>query len=204
MKSAFTITGRVEAVLAATNFGSSISVPLKKIQLVRGHGVRDDNHAGMRLADSREIEFLSVGFSKGTEIANHREFSVVSAEDLNDIEHAMCLPSPIPHGCLGENLVFSGIPKLTLLPTGTMLFFRKNERQMRSAVLVVWSENNPCQAPGEAIQLQYPQISGLVRLFPKSAIGKRGVVGSIYASGNVHIGDTVIVKVPRQQIYTAE
>ncbi len=204
IKSAFELRGRVEAVLVAASFGSILSMSVPKIQLIRGHGVRGDNHAGVRLADVREKELLSFGFLKGIEIANHREFSAVSIEELAKVAQAMGLPNPIPHGCLGENLVLNGIPKLTELPTGTMLFFCKDERQLRTAVLVVWSENMPCQGPGEAIQEKFPDISGLVGLFPKAAIGKRGIVGSIYASGNIHAGDTVIAKIPRQRIYNPE
>ncbi len=204
-RSAFELKGRVEVVLVAANFGSILSTSVPKIQLIRGRGVRGDNHAGVRLADVREREFLSFGFSKGVEIANHREFSAVSVEELAEVAQAMnLLPKSIPYGCLGENLVLSGIPKLTELPTGTMLFFRKDEKQIRTAVLVVWSENTPCQGPGEAIQEKFPEIPELARLFPKSAIGKRGIVGSIYASGNIHAGDTVVAKVPHQRIYNPE
>ena len=201
---AFEVKGRVEAVLVAANFGSILSTSIPKIQLIRGHGVRGDRHAGVRLADVRERDFLSFGFSKGVEIANYREFSAVSVEELAEVAKAMNLPKPIPHGCLGENLVLSGIPKLSELPTGTMLFFRKNEKQIRTAVLVVWSENMPCQEPGEAIQEKFPEIPELVHLFPRAAIAKRGVVGSIYASGNIHAGDTVVAMVPRQHIYCPE
>ncbi len=204
IKSAFELIGKVEAVLVATAFGASVSTPVQKIQLIRGHGVRGDNHVGVRLVDIREKELLSFGLPKGSEIANYREFSAVSLEELTEVSHAMNLPKAIPYGCLGENLVLSGIPKLTELPTGTLLFFRKDDNQIRSAVLIVWAENMPCQIPGEAIQEQFSEIPGIARIFPKSAIGKRGVVGSIYASGNVHAGDTVIVKIPRQRIYALE
>ena len=168
---AFELKGRVEAVLVAANFGSILSTSVPKIQLIRGHGVRGDNHAGVRLAE---------------------------------VAQAMNLSKPVPHGCLGENLVLSGIPRLTELPAGTMLFFRKDEKRIRTAVLMVWAENTPCQGPGEAIQEKFPEIPRLALLFPKSAIGKRGIVGSIYASGNIHAGDTVVAKVPRQRIYNPE
>ncbi len=213
-KPAFELKGRIEAVLVTASSGSIVSethgicslvtIPAPKIQVIRGYGIRGDRHAGTRLADVREKEFLSFGFSKGIEIANHREFSAVSVEELAEIAKAMSLPGAIPHGCLGENLVVSGIPKLTELPTGTMLFFRKDEKQLRTAVLVVWSENTPCRGPGEAIQEKFPGIPGLVTLFPKAAYGKRGIVGSAYASGNIHAGDTVVVKIPRQRIYSPE
>lgn len=213
-KPAFELKGRVEAVLVVASSGSIVSgihgvgslvtMPVPKIQAIRGYGIRGDRHAGTRLADVREKELLSFGFSKGIEVANYREFSAVSSEELTEIALLMNLPQAIPHGCLGENLVLSGIPKLTELPTGTMLFFRKDETQTRTAVLVVWSENKPCQGPGEAIQEKFPEILRLARLFQKSAIGKRGVVGSVYVSGNIHTGDTIIAKVPRQRIYNPE
>jgi len=200
-KESFELTGRVEAVLAAMTPASIVSTVMKKIALVRGHGIKGDGHAGTRLADVREKALLTFGLPKGMEIANHREFSAVSVEELSEIGVVMGLPSPVPFGCLGENLVLRGIPRLTELPSGTLLFFRKNERQIRTAVLAVWGENMPCQHPGEAIQERFPGIPGLAGLFPKSAIGKRGVVGSVYCSGTVHEGDEVIVHVPRQRVY---
>jgi len=209
---AFELEGRVEAVLVTSHSGSVISgtqgvgalttMPVSKIQMIRGDGIRGDRHSGVRLLDVRERELLSFGFRKGTEIANYREFSAVSVEELGEIAQAMKLPEKIPFGCLGENLVVSGIPKFTELPTGTMLCFRKSKEQLRMAVLVVWRENEPCQGPGEAIQEQFPDISNLASLFPKAAKDRRGVVGGIYVSGNIHVGDTVIVKVPRQRIYS--
>ncbi|MBM3261596.1 MOSC domain-containing protein [Candidatus Kaiserbacteria bacterium] len=211
MKKAFELYGRVEAVLVTAPIGpitsetygigslQTMSVP--KIQAVRGYGIRGDRHVGARLADVREKELRSFGLPKGIEIANHREFSAVSIEELADIAQAMQLPQSIPHGCLGENLVLSGVPQLTALPTGTMLFFRKSEREIRTAVLVVWAENVPCQGPGEAIQASFPDIPRLARAFPVAAIGRRGIVGSVYVSGHIHTGDTVVAKIPRQQIY---
>jgi hypothetical protein len=199
-KAAFILKGRVEAVLVASNFGDHVSRTTQKIQVVRGHGVRGDGHAGPRLVDARERELLDFGVSKGSEIANHREFSAVSDEELSEIAAGMDLPS-IPHGCLGENLVVSGIPRFTMLPTGTLLFFRKNAGQDRTAVLVVWKENKPCVAPGEAIASFYANEPTLPKRFPKAAMGKRGVVGSVYCSGIIHEHDEVVVMVPEQRIY---
>ena len=201
VKEAFELHGRVESVLVAGKSGSIVSTPVKKIQVVRYHGVKGDSHAGVRLADARENELLSFGFSKGVEIANYREFSAVSVEELAAVSMAMDLPKPIAHGWLGENLVLSGVPKLTELPTGTFLFFRQDERQVRTAVLVVWGENTPCTLPGEVIQQHFPDLPKLASHFPKAAMGKRGIVGSVYCSGYIHEGDTVIVKIPQQRLY---
>jgi hypothetical protein len=201
MKEAFELRGRVEAVSAAVTPGSVVSTNMRKITVVRGHGVKGDSHAGARLADVRERELLAFGLPKGVEIANHREFTAVSAEELAEIGVAMGLPTAVPLGCLGENLVVSGIPRFTELPPRSLLFFRKDEAQNRTAVLAVWGENTPCQLPGEAIQERFPGIPKLAAAFPKAAIGKRGVVGNVYCSGTIHEGDEVIVKVPRQRVY---
>lgn len=201
-KKAFELRGRVEAVLVANIFGSIVSTQMKKIQAIRGHGIRGDAHAGTRLQDVRELELRKFDATKkGTEIANYREFSAVSLEEVQEVAIAFGLPESIPYGCLGENLVISGISKFTELPTGTMLFFQKSETEKRTAVLLVWAENMPCEWPGKAIQSKFPDIPDIDRLFPRAAIGKRGIVGSVYVSGFISEGDAVIVRVPRQRIY---
>lgn len=202
-KKAFEVVGTVAAVLIADDPRSLRSRVVQKMSVVRGYGIKGDRHAGARLADVREKEFLTFGLPKGMEIANHREFSAVSDSELCDISHAMHVPKDIPYGCLGENLVISGIRDFTQLPSGSLLFFRKDAKSSpRTAVLAVWSENLPCVNPGEVIQESFPEIKGLTRLFPKAAIGRRGVIGSIFASGVIHEGDQVVIKIPRQRLYT--
>lgn len=200
-KEAFELRGRVKAVLVAHTFGSIVSTQVKKIQAIRGHGIRGDAHAGTRLQDAREETLRKFGFSKGIEIANYREFSAVSLEELAEIATTLKLPERIPYGCLGENLVISGIPKFTELPTGTMLFFQKSLVETRTAVLVVWAENMPCRLLAETLQLRFPGVQNIDRFFVGTAFGKRGVVGSVYVSGNISEGDTVIARVPRQRMY---
>lgn len=198
-KASFDLQGRVESVLVADRRDISTSAPARKIQLVRGHGVKGDHHAGVRLADARERILLGCGLPKGIEVANVREFSAVSSEELREIATGMGVPA-IPFGSLGENIVMSGVERLTMLPAGTLLFFRKKD-VMRTAVLAVWGENTPCLAPGEAIQAANPATPGLAARFPKAAAGRRGIVGFVYCSGVVHEGDTVVVKVPEQRFY---
>lgn len=203
MQPAFEITGFVESVLVASNFGSLESTSVKKIQCILGHGIKGDSHAGARLADVREKSFLSHGHFKGTEISNHRQFSAISIEELAEISRLLELPNQIRHGSLGENLVLSGIPRMTELPPGTLLFFKRGDT-IRSAVLYVWGENTPCSAPGEVIQKQFSDIPDVASFFARHAMGKRGIVGGVYASGVIHQGDTVIAKVPAQHVYTPE
>jgi hypothetical protein len=200
---AFSLTGIVEAVLVGMTPGSHKSTMVKKISVVRDHGIKGDLHAGTRLMDSREDDLKDFGFRKGTEISNHRQFSAVSIEELTQICEGMNLPgATLPLGCLGENLVVSGIPRFTELPRGTMMFFRHGTKSdLRNAVLMIMKENAPCIAPGHEIQEMFPDFSNIASKFPKAAIGKRGVVGVVYSSGTIAVGDTVIVRIPAQRIY---
>jgi len=195
----FQIKGVVEKVLVASQSTTHISVEVPHISTFINEGIKGDNHSGRRLADVREEDFLRFGLSKRTEIANHRHFSAISVEEMREIAQAMNIPA-IPIGALGENIIISGIPHLTLLPIGTKLFF-KNKSVPQTAVLLVSGENTPCHIPGKAIQEAYSNKVNLASLFPKVAIHKRGVVGSIFCSGRITIGDEVTAVIPKRYAY---
>lgn len=191
-----TLNGRVEATLILQDFSSSRSTIVPKIEVFTNHGVRGDRHAGGRLIDAREKLLLTHGFLKGTPIANHREVSLVCAEDLTHVQAQLGLPTPIPPGCLGENLLVSGIPSFSALPTGTFLLFR-NGKTFRTAVLVVWDENHPCLAPGKVLQELHLDHPGLATRFVKEALFHRGLVASVYSSGVIKPGDEVLAYLPQ-------
>jgi hypothetical protein len=195
----FQIKGIVENVLIAHTVGSHISEEMEKIDVFIRHGIKHDNHSGNRSADVREKDFLLFGILKRTEIANHREFSATSVEELSEIAKSMGIPN-IPNGLLGENLIVSGIPNFTLLPIGTKLFF-KRKGVVQPAVLIVSGENTPCTIPGKAIQNYFESIPNLEKMFVRSAINKRGVVGSVFCSGVITKGDEVTAVIPCQYIY---
>ena len=186
--------GKVEAVLVGTE-GNGISKEKAKIQVFANRGVKGEVHYGStRLADVRERELKSFGLPKGIEIANFRQFSTTSVEELKTIAESMGIQE-IPFGLLGENIIISGIDNLTQLPTGTMFFFRKDSNNIRTAVLVAWKENTPCEIPAENIQKHFPDIK-FTMPFQTAAINKRGIVGVVYSSGFIHKGDSVEVKIP--------
>ncbi len=187
-------SGRVDAVLVATDPDYLVSRKLKKIQVLVGEGVKGDKHAGRRLSDVRDKDLQRFGIPKDTEVANHRQFSAVSAEELEEIARNLDIPRLDP-GLLGENLVLSGIPNLSMLPAGTKLFFRNSRKHIRTAVLVVWEENTPCRTPGEAIGHALGRHD-IASRFAKAAYGLRGVVGSVYCSGTIHVGDEVVARLP--------
>jgi len=188
------LTGKVEAVLVARD-GTGVSQGVNKIQVFANRGVKGDDHLGeTRLLDVREKLLRSFGLPKGIEIANFRQFSATSAEELKAVAQAMGLPD-IQYGLLGENLVVSGIEDFTHLPPGTMLMFKKDKNTIRTAALVVWKENTPCEIPAGNIQRHY-EDQNIVLPFQTAAIGKRGVVGVVYSSGFIHVGDLAEITLP--------
>lgn len=189
--------GVVEAVLIAPSFDSIVSVEVPKIELFIHSGIKGDRHAGRRLMDVREYELKEFGFLKDMEIANYREFSAISVEELAVVTQGMHLTKPLPFGLLGENIVISGIPDFSKIPPGSLMFFKKSNEMIRTAVLAVWRKNEPCHLPANEIKIRVPGLAGrVVTEFKSWAQGRRGLVGSVYCSGTIHKGDSVIIKIP--------
>lgn len=197
---AFQITGKVEKVLVANNYGSHKSVPAEKVKFIQGQGVLHDNHYGPRLLDIRDTVALRFGLPKGMESFNVRQWSAISQDELGETARLMEIPS-IDHGLLGENLIVSGIPSFTKLPAGTQFFFKGPKGELRSTILCVYGENAPCHIPGDAIQELHPGRQGLKTSFIKHANHRRGLVGFVVGSGFIKEGDTIIVEVPKQEHY---
>jgi hypothetical protein len=197
---AFQLTGRVVKVLVASQYGSHLSVPAEKAKFIQGEGVLHDNHYGPRLLDIRDSVALRFGLPKGMESFNVRQWSAVSQEELDETAKLMKIPG-IDHGLLGENLVVSGIPRFTRLPTGTQFFFKGPNGELRSTILFVYSENAPCQIPGDAIQDRFADNKGLRASFIKNAKHRRGLVGFVIGSGFIKEGDTIVAEVPEQEYY---
>ena len=188
------LKAKVAAVLVSPD-SSGVSVAQKKIQVFVNEGIRGDSHYGsIRLLDVRERSMRSHGLLKGTPIANFRQFSAVSKQELEIVAAHMGLTG-IAYGLLGENIVFDGTYNLTSVPSGTLILFEKEPRDPRSAVLYVHGENTPCEIPAGNIAHRYPDQAP-VEPFQKAAIHKRGVVGVIYSSGFIHEGDTAVFKLP--------
>jgi MOSC domain-containing protein YiiM len=98
---------------------------------------------------------------------------------------------------LGANLVLAGVPALSMLPAGTLLFFAGG------VTLTVSGQNAPCRFAGRAIAEQAgmadPEAGAL--LFAKVAKRLRGVVAQVEKPGRIATGEKVSVRVPEQWIY---
>lgn len=153
-------------------------------------GVPGDSHAGWtRGADSRTPWYV-----RGTPIRNVRQISVVATDELEEIARRMELPE-IRAEWLGANVVVDGVPRLSRLPAGTLIFFPSG------AALRVEETNGPCRFAGASVAEHFPDRSGLDLAFPKEARGLRGVVASVDREGAIRAGDAVKISVPEQWIW---
>ena len=81
-------------------------------------GFDGEDHGGLnREACSR----LTNVHPEGTTIKNHRQVTVLSAEEMAETAEAMGIEGELDPCWVGANIVLSGVPSLTILPPGTRL-----------------------------------------------------------------------------------
>jgi hypothetical protein len=186
------LTARLAGLYAALK-GDFQSEPVE--ELVLGFdGIERDFHAGQtRRSGSREP-----WYPRGTEIRNERQLSIVAADELAAVAGRMGLTELKPEW-IGANLVIEGLPKLSMLPAGTLLFFKGG------ATLKIDGQNKPCRFAGRSIaeNAGMADVEAGALLFPKSAKRLRGLVGWVEKPGRVVPGEEISVRVPEQWIYTA-
>jgi hypothetical protein len=162
-------------------------------ELVLGfEGIAGDLHAGWtRRSGSREP-----WYKRGTEMRNERQLTLVAPSELSLVASAMAIRSVEPEW-LGANLSLDGIPHLSMLPSGTLIFFESG------ATLKVDAQNGPCRDAGRQIALRAriddPQKGEL--LFPRVAKRLRGLVAWVERPGTIRRGETAKLRIPEQWIY---
>jgi len=155
-------------------------------------GVAGDFHAGAtRRSGGREP-----WYPRGTEIRNERQISIVAPDELERIARNMGIREIRPEW-LGANLLLDGLPLLSFLPAGTMLFFRGG------VTLKVDAQNGPCRVAGKLVaeraRMEDREAGAL--LFPKAAKRLRGLVAWVEKPGRVAAGEDVSVRIPEQWVY---
>jgi hypothetical protein len=155
-------------------------------------GVAGDFHAGTtRRSGGREP-----WYPRGTEIRNERQVSIVAPDELAGIAQRMEIREVRPEW-LGANLVISGIAQLSMLPSGTLLFFSGG------VTIKVDAQNSPCRIAGRAVaengKMADHETASL--LFPKAAKRLRGLVGWVEKPGTIRRGEKVSARIPEQWIY---
>jgi hypothetical protein len=157
-------------------------------------GIERDFHAGR----TRRSGSCEPWYPRGTEIRNERQLSIVAADELAAVAERMGLTELKPEW-IGANLVIEGLPKLSMLPAGTLLFFKGG------ATLKIDGQNKPCRFAGRSIaeNAGMADVEAGALLFPQSAKRLRGLVGWVEKPGRVVPGEEISVRVPEQWIYTA-
>ncbi|PRY95634.1 MOSC domain-containing protein [Hasllibacter halocynthiae] len=148
-------------------------------------GPEDEDHGGRtRLSCGRVVDQHPFG----TEIANVRQLSVVSAEELAAMAEGMELDEVDP-AWMGATMVVEGIPDFTKVPPSSRL------QGPDGATLVVDMENRPCQLPARVIEGEHPGKGGA---FKGAARGRRGVTAWVERPGTLALGDELVLHVPDQ------
>ncbi|TIQ21528.1 MAG: molybdenum cofactor sulfurase, partial [Mesorhizobium sp.] len=137
-------------------------------------GIEGDFHAGAtRRSGGREP-----WYPRGTEMRNERQLSVVAADELAIVAQRMGIAEIEPEW-IGANLLIEGLPQLSMLPSGTLLFFKGG------VTVKVDAQNGPCRIAGRSVA----ENAGMADheagalLFPKAAKRLRGLVAWVEKPG---------------------
>ena len=157
-------------------------------------GIAGDIHAGVtRRSGGREP-----WYGRGTEMRNERQLSIVASDEMALVAGRMGIAEIRPEW-IGANLVIDGVPHLSMLPAGTMLFVAGG------VTIKVDAQNGPCRIAGRAVaeNAGMGDVEAGALLFPKVAKRLRGVVAWVEKPGVVKTGAAVSVRIPEQWIYRA-
>jgi len=184
------LTARVAGTfLASGDTFESFAIPALDLTF---DGIGGDYHAGpTRRSGGREP-----WYPRGTPMRNERQVSIVAPDELAVVAGRMGLDEIRPEW-IGANLLLEGVPRLSMLPPGTLLFFAGG------VTLKVDGQNKPCRIAGRLIA----ERAGIVDeeagalAFPKSAQRLRGLVAWVEKPGRIENGEAVSVRVPEQWVY---
>lgn len=159
-------------------------------------GPRTDKHAGFaRMLSGHDGGYTRTSqLVRGNKVFNTRSWTALSKEELEQVEASLGVD--IPQGTLLENIVFEGMDDFTKIePTSRLVFpSRQNNGHGNQLILAVWEENGPCKTVGQRLADIHPEVS--ITDFVKTAQGKRGVMGFVYAQGKALVGDEVKLYAP--------
>ncbi|MBV6634069.1 MAG: MOSC domain-containing protein [Alphaproteobacteria bacterium] len=188
------IYGEVVTILVNSDREADLTSSEQQAVEVTYAGFAGEDHGGLTRPSCSRVK---AQYERGTEIRNTRQVTIISTEELAEIGEAMGIGEPVKPEWIGANLVLTGIPLLTQLPPSSRLIFEGPAGEEVS--LVVDMENGPCRFPGEVIDQTHP---GLGKLFPKAALGRRGVTAWVEHPGQLAVGAKCRLHIPPQRLYT--
>jgi MOSC domain-containing protein YiiM len=139
------------------------------------------------VGDRHGVEFGAYGRP------NQRQWSAVSTEEVAELCADIGIEMPFEPGAMGENLRLAGL-RLSEVPAGSVLEFPSGAR------LRVAGRNDPCV--NAALELSRTYGPAVGRYFVKQAFGRRGILGTVLATGVVRVGDEVRVVLPAEAATT--
>jgi hypothetical protein len=155
-------------------------------------GIEGDFHSGStRKSGSREP-----WYPRGTEMRNERQLTIVSPDDLSMIASGMGIAEVRPEW-IGANILLEGIERLSMLPRGTLMFFKGG------VTLKIDDQNGPCKLSGRAVaeNAGMDDVNAGALLFPKVAKRLRGILAWVEKPGRITVGEEVLLRLPEQWIY---
>jgi MOSC domain len=154
-------------------------------------GYAAEEHAGLtRPSCSRVLG----QYPRGTPIANTRQLSLVSAEEMSAVAAEMGLAA-LDYSWVGSSVVVRGIADFTHIPPGSRL------QGDGGATLVVDLENGPCLQPAKTIDTVHP---GRGKGFKSAATGRRGITAWVEREGTLQIGERMRLHVPTQRAWSPQ
>lgn len=163
------------------------SAPREVIELSYA-GMVGEMHSGLTRPSCVRVK---TQYPNGTEIANTRQLSIVSNEELAEIAQRMGLDAIDP-AWLGASIVVEGIPDFTHVPPSARL------QGPDGASLVIDMHNRPCLYPAREIDKDHP---GRGPKFKSAARGRRGVTAWVEREGRMALGDALRLFVPDQRAW---
>lgn len=151
-------------------------------------GVEGEAHGGLTRPSCVRVKTMH---PEGTEIANVRQFSILSAEEMAEIAAEIGLERLEPEW-LGASIVVEGIPDFTHLPPSARL------QTEAGTTLVIDMHNRPCHFPGMEIEKDRP---GHGKPFMRAAEGRRGVTAWVEREGPLAVGDSLRLHIPDQRAW---
>lgn len=149
-------------------------------------GIPGERHEGVtRPSCSRVLE----QHPRDTEIANARQVTILSAEEIAFIA-ADCGLDELDPVYLGASVVIEGIEDFSHIPPSARL------QSENGTTLVIDMQNRPCHLPAREIEADMP---GHGKPFKEAAKGRRGVTAWVERPGTIKLGDRLRLHIPDQR-----